>query len=96
MNKNKFTYSGMFTDEISTTCFNKKLYSKGRALLLGKEELKSLFDFKNFEIRTGFVKYGYYTNFDGEKFNGWHLNFGQTKRKHQTEVEVWVVEAFYD
>lgn len=90
---NVFDYALMANDERTTVCFNKKRYTKEEAFKLGKEELLNHCEFKEFEIRTGFVKLGYYKACEGEVHNGWSISFSQNKREDKTDVEVWVVEG---
>lgn len=92
----------MSNEDTSVVAFNKEKWNIADARKKAKEELlqHGFGDDEDSEMRMfeGYVSYGFYTNFDGEQYNGWNINLNRTVQdspKKRGDVEVWVFELVY-
>lgn len=96
----KFDKRVMSNEEETCVVFNYKKYRKfylRKLEELAREELEYMFENEKIVFESGFlsyVEYGFYTNFDGEKFNGWHMrSFDRNLKPKRNSVKVIVLKV---
>ena len=99
MSKSKFDFCAMSGDEDTVIVFNKARWTKEDALKQALFELDFVDHYKEEDliIFESFIEFGFYTNFDHELMNDWHIrDCEQTVKPRHNSVAVWVCRARED
>lgn len=67
----KFDYDVFSNEETSVAVFNSKRYIRSFEEI--EKMARHLLESENIISFISYIEYGFYTNFDGERLNGWHI-----------------------
>ena len=88
---NEFTFEYMSNGDSEVIALNAKKYNETQAVSIARYEL-GIDEETSVVVKTGYVRYGYYKDYDGQLINNWNIDFNQKKRINKNDVEVWIVE----
>lgn len=94
----KFDYDVFSNEETSVAVFNSKRYIRSFEEI--EKMAKHLLELESENVISfiSYIEYGFYTNFDGERLNGWHirdLNNPVEPKKNSVNVIVFKGVEWY-